>query len=42
MAQMVKNLPLMQETEVQSLGWEDPLEKEMASMRLVQHVFTSD
>ena len=28
--QMVKNLPAMQETRVQSLGWEDPLEKEMA------------
>jgi len=27
---MVKDLPAMQETEVQSLGWEDPLEKEMA------------
>ena len=27
---MVKNLPAMQETQVQSLGWEDPLEKEMA------------
>ena len=27
---MVKNLPAMQETWVQSLGWEDPLEKEMA------------
>ena len=26
-AQMVKNLPVMQETQVQSLGWEDPLEK---------------
>ena len=26
---MVKNLPAMQETWVQSLGWEDPLEKEM-------------
>ena len=26
-AQMVKNLPAMQETQVQSLGWEDPLEK---------------
>ena len=26
-AQMVKNLPTMQETWVQSLGWEDPLEK---------------
>ena len=24
---MVKNLPAMQETQVQSLGWEDPLEK---------------
>ena len=29
-AQMVKNLPAMQETWVQSLGQEDPLEKEMA------------
>ena len=27
--QMVKNLPVMQETWVWSLGWEDPLEKEM-------------
>ena len=26
-AQMVKNLPVMQETWVRSLGWEDPLEK---------------
>ena len=26
---MEKNLPAMQETQVQSLGWEDPLEKEM-------------
>ena len=26
-AQIVKNLPAMQETWVQSLGWEDPLEK---------------
>ena len=26
---MVKNLPVMQETWVQSLGWEDPLEKRM-------------
>ena len=25
----VKNPPAMQETQVQSLGWEDPLEKEM-------------
>ena len=30
-AQMVKNLPAIQETWVQSLGWEDPLEKEMAT-----------
>jgi len=28
-AQMVKTLPAMQETRVQSLGWEHPLEKEM-------------
>ena len=28
---MVKNLPVMQETQVQSLGWEDSLEKEMAT-----------
>ena len=30
-AQMVKNLPAMQETRVQSLGWEDLLEKEMVT-----------
>ena len=30
-AQMVKLLPAMQETRVRSLGWEDPLEKEMAT-----------
>ena len=30
-AQMEKYLPTMQETQVQSLGWEDPLEKEMAT-----------
>ena len=30
-AQMVKNLPAMWETWVQSLGQEDPLEKEMAA-----------
>ena len=28
---MVKNLSAMQETRVQSLGWEDPLEKGMAT-----------
>ena len=31
MAQTVKNLPAVQETQVQSLGWEDPLGKEMAT-----------
>ena len=31
MVQTVKSLLAMQETQVQSLGWEDPLEKEMAS-----------
>ena len=28
---MIKNLPAMQETQVLSLGWEDPLEEEMAT-----------
>ena len=28
---MVKNLPAMQETQVQSLGWEDPLKEGMAT-----------
>ena len=28
---MVKNFPAMQETLARSLGWEDPLEKEMAT-----------
>ena len=31
MAQTVKNLPAMWETQVQFLGWEDPQEKEMAT-----------
>ena len=31
MAQTIKNLPTMQETWVQSLGWEVPLEKGMAT-----------
>ena len=30
-AQMVKHLPIMRETQIQSLGREDPLEKEMAT-----------
>ena len=29
--QMAKNLPVMQETQVRSLGWEDPLETRMAT-----------
>ena len=31
-AQLVKNLPVVQKTQVRSLGWEDPLEKEMANL----------
>ena len=31
MAQMIKNLPSMWETWVRPLGWEDPLEEEMAT-----------
>ena len=30
-AQSVKDMPVVQETRVRSLGWEDPLEKEMAT-----------
>ena len=30
-AQRIKHLPAMRETQVQSLGWEDPLEKEIAA-----------
>ena len=30
-AQLVKNLPAMQETPVRSLGWEDPLEEGMST-----------
>ena len=32
MPQMVKNPPAMQETRIRSLGWEDPLEKRMATL----------
>ena len=31
MVQMVNSLPAMWETQVPSLGWEDPLEKEMVT-----------
>ena len=34
--QMVKNLPIMWETWVRSLGWEDPLEKGMATPSSIQ------
>ena len=34
-AQMVKGLPTMWETRVRSLGWEDPLEKEMATHSII-------
>ena len=34
-AQMVKNLPEMEDTWVQLLGWEDPLEKEMATHSII-------
>ena len=33
MAQTVKRLSTMQETRVRALGWEDPLEKEMAILQ---------
>ena len=35
MAQMVKNPPAVWETQVQLLGWEDPLEKEMAPHSII-------
>ena len=35
---MVKNLPAVQETRVQSLGWEDPLEKGMATQLIRDQV----
>ena len=31
MAQTVRNLPAIQETQAQSLGWEDPLKKQMVT-----------
>ena len=34
-AQMLKNPPAVQETQIQSLGWEDPLEKEMATYSII-------
>ena len=40
-AQMVKNLPAMQETETQSLGWEDLLEKGAAAAAAAAKSFQS-
>ena len=37
MAQTVKRLSAMQETGVQSLGWEDPLEKESPAIGVAAH-----
>ena len=37
-AQSVKNLPAMQETQVRFLGWEDPLEREMAVSHQYSHL----
>ena len=34
-AQMVKSLPAAQKTRVRSLGWEDPLEQEMATHSII-------
>ena len=39
-AQLVKNPPAMRETWVQSLGWEDPLEKGKATQSRVTFTFT--
>ena len=38
---MVENLPAMWETQVQSLDWEDPLEKEMAAAAAAKLLLTS-
>ena len=41
MVQMVKNPPVMQETQVQSLSWGDPLEKGMATHSSILSFFLS-
>ena len=38
---MVKNLPAMRETRVQSLGWEDPLKKGLTSHMPAEWLFLS-
>ena len=40
MAQRVTHLPAMREARVQSLGWEDPLEKEMATHSSILSIFS--
>ena len=39
MAQQVKNLPAVQETQVLSLDWEDTLEKEMATHYITRYIY---
>ena len=41
-AQKVKTLPAMQETQFQSLGWEDPLEKGLATHSSILNYTTVD
>ena len=41
MAQLVKNLPSKQETWVQSLGWEDPLEKGDTALKMFKLTMVS-
>ena len=40
-SQLVKNPPVMREMWVQSRGWEDPLEKEMATHSLSSYVYVN-
>ena len=42
MAQTVKKSPAMQETCVQSLGWEDPLEEGMATHSMEESPWTEE
>ena len=39
MAQQVKNLPAVQETQFLSLDWEDTLEKEMATHYITRYIY---
>ena len=42
MAQTVKNLPAMQETQVRSLGWEDTLEKGIVQYSCLENSMTRE